>query len=179
MAKQGKYSKPNEKSMLPVILLILLLLLFLIFGGIFACTAFGGSGGAAATVPFVPELDENAAAWNGMPTEATEPKAPTPGIAIPGYPTIRIPADKKDVNLPLHNPEGNPCYFTFTLVLSETEEVLYESKQVPPGQGIAAVTLNRALPKGEHSAVIQIRTNSLTDGSPMNGANMVTTLVAE
>ena len=54
------------------------------------------------------------------------------GIRIPGYPTITIEADKKDVQMNLMNPEGNPCYFTFEIVLNDTDETIYTSKMVEP-----------------------------------------------
>ena len=76
----------------------------------------------------------------------------------------------------LLNPEGNPCYFTFELVLTDTDEVLYTSKQVEPGQMIANITLNRALPAGQYNAELRITTASLQDGNAMNGANVVTVL---
>lgn len=74
----------------------------------------------------------------------------------------------------LLNPEGNPCYFTFELVLTDTDEVLYISMQVEPGQMITNITLNRALPAGRYNAELRITTASLQDGSAMNGANVVT-----
>lgn len=43
------------------------------------------------------------------------------GIKIPGYPSISLPADKQDAEVALLNPEGNPCYFTFELALTDTE----------------------------------------------------------
>ena len=54
------------------------------------------------------------------------------GIRIPGYPSITIEADKKDVQMNLMNPEGNPCYFTFEIVLNDTDETIYTSKMVEP-----------------------------------------------
>jgi hypothetical protein len=76
----------------------------------------------------------------------------------------------------LLNPEGNPCYFTFELVLSDTDEVLYTSKQVPPGQMIEEITLTRPLEVGQYNATLRITTASLQDGSAMNGANVETIL---
>jgi len=76
----------------------------------------------------------------------------------------------------LLNPEGNPCYFTFELVLKDSGESLYQSKMVPPGQAITEITLARALPAGEYNATIKITTTSLEDGSAMNGANVETVL---
>ncbi len=177
----GKYSKKptagqtrQKKLMITITCLAALLLAVLLV--FFSCQK---EEPVQADTPFIPQIDDAAGEWNGMPTEPRETQPPAPGIAVPGYPYINIPANTQQVNLPLHNPEGNPCYFTFRLVMKDTEEVLYESKQVPPGQGISSVTLNRGLEPGEHVVIIQISTNSLTDGSPMNGANMQSVLVAE
>ena len=74
----------------------------------------------------------------------------------------------------LLNPEGSPCYFTFELVLTDTDEVLYTSMQVELGQMITNITRNRALPAGQYNAELRITTASLQDGSAMNGANVVT-----
>ena len=55
---------------------------------------------------FVPDLDPDAS------TQEAKESDPPEGIRIPGYPSITIPADTKDVTVNLMNPEGNPCYFT-------------------------------------------------------------------
>ena len=112
---------------------------------------------------FSPDLDENAIVQTDGIKEKPE------GIRIPGYPRITISADTKDVTMNLQNPEGNPCYFTFEIILTEGEETIYTSKLVEPGKAITDVTLSRALEKGEYPAVIKITTTSLTDGSAMNG----------
>lgn len=122
---------------------------------------------------FKPDLDPNAVTQTK--NEVETPK----GIRIPGYPTITIPADKTEVTMNLMNPEGNPCYFTFELILKENNETLYTSKMVEPGKAITDVELSRALEKGEYPAMIRITTASLEDGSAMNGANVETVLVVE
>ncbi len=123
-------------------------------------------------------MDENATEWDGVrPTPEATPEPV--GIKIPGYPTISLPANTTNVFLGIMNPEGNPCYFTYTLYLKNTEEIIYTSKMVAPGKSITEATLNRALTPGEYPAVLNISTNSLTDGSPMNGANMETVLVVK
>lgn len=122
---------------------------------------------------FSPDLDENAIVQTDGIKEKTE------GIRIPGYPRITISADTKDVTMNLQNPEGNPCYFTFEIILTEGEETIYTSKLVEPGKAITDVTLSRALEKGEYPAVIKITTTSLTDGSAMNGADVETVLIAQ
>lgn len=127
---------------------------------------------------FTPDIDDNAGAWNGETPEDKTPDA-KPGIKIPGYPSITLPADTKDVKVALLNPEDNPCYFTFTIVLKDTGETLYTSKMVPPGQAITNITLSKPLAKGEYNATIQITTAALTNGSAMNGANVETMLIVK
>ncbi len=122
---------------------------------------------------FSPDLDKNAKAQTDRIKEKPE------GIRIPGYPRITISADTKDVTMNLKNPEGNPCYFTFEIVLTDEEETIYTSKLVEPGKAITDVTLSHALEKGEYPAVIKITTTSLTDGSEMNGAEVETVLIAQ
>ena len=90
-----------------------------------------------------------------------------------------VPADTTDIEMNLENPVGNPCYFTFELVLKDTNETLYTSKMVEPGKAITNVTLSHGLEKGEYQAVIKISTASLEDGSAMNGANVETTLIVQ
>ena len=71
---------------------------------------------------FSPDLDENAIVQTDGIKEKPE------GIRIPGYPRITISADTKDVTMNLQNPEGNPCYFTFEIILTEGEETIYTGK---------------------------------------------------
>lgn len=124
---------------------------------------------------FTPDLDPDAGT-NSPPVQqaqSTEIKE----IRIPGYPSITLPKDQKSVEVYFLNPEGNPCYFTFELVLTSTGESLYTSKMVPPGQAITNMKMSRSLPEGTYEAVLKISTVSLEDGSPMNGADMKTTLI--
>ena len=79
----------------------------------------------------------------------------------------------------LMNPEGNPCYFIFEIVLNDTDETIYTSKMVEPGKAITEVTLENVLAAVEYPATIKITTASLADGSAMNGANVETTIIAQ
>ena len=124
-----------------------------------------------------PDIDPNAKDY-----ENSDPKdegGAAEGIAIPGYPSIRLPANARDVQVAFLNPAGNPCYFTFELALKESGESLYTSKLVPPGKVVTDITLSRALKPGEYNATIKISTSSLEDQSPMNGANVETVLIVK
>ena len=162
------------------VVVLVVVVLALVAGGVALGVHWAGRGGAAGSAAFTPDLDPNAQNWDGgaLP-DASGEDAPATGIQIPGYPSLTIPAGTADVTLALLNPEGNPCYFTFELVLNDTGEVLYTSKMVPPGQMISDVTLSRALEAGEYDATIRITTASLEDGSAMNGANVETVLIVQ
>lgn len=97
-------------------------------------------------------------------------------IQINGFTDWSLPAGKTE-NLPisLENPKGNPCYFTFSIVLSDGT-VLYESKQVPPGNCISSVTINQPLDEGEYTAELVIHTNDTRTGAPMNSAKSKITI---
>ena len=125
------------------------------------------------------DIDPDADDWNGEKLPDKTDDAPAAGIKIPGYPSITLPKDQKTVNVALLNPEGNPCYFTFEIVLKDTGESLYKSKLVPPGKAITQITMARALPIGEYNATIKITTTSVADGSAMNGANVETVLIVK
>ena len=125
------------------------------------------------------DIDKDAVDWNGQELPDKTDDAPTNGIKIPGYPSITLPKDQKTVNVVLLNPEGNPCYFTFEIVLKDTGESLYKSKLVPPGKAITEITMTRALSSGEYDVTIRITTTSIADGSAMNGANVETVLIVK
>ena len=115
--------------------------------------------------------------------DGKKPVADTPAkadsIQIPGYPSITIAANTPNVIMALLNPEGNPCYFKFEIVLKDTGETIYESQYVPPGKTITDVTLTHGLSEGEHPATIKISTVALDQKTPLNGANVETVLIAK
>lgn len=120
-------------------------------------------------------IDPNAGDGS-VPTEAPQ-KAES--IQIPGYPSITIAANTPNVTMALLNPEDNPCYFKFEIVLKDTDETIYESQFVPPGKTITDVTLTHGLSVGEHPATIKISTVALDQKTPLNGANVETVLIAK
>ena len=171
----------SKKAFVIAIVVILLL----IIGGV--TLAVGWNSWFGNEPPTIPpsnqngnlDIDPGAGEWNGAQIPDQTPDAPAVGIKIPGYPSITLPKNQETVNVALLNPEGNPCYFTFELVLKDTGESLYKSKLVPPGQAITQITLAKALEAGEYNAVIKINTTSIADGSAMNGANVETVLIVK
>ena len=123
------------------------------------------------------ELDENAGQYTGE--KPKDNGGASEGIKIPGYPSIAIAKDSEDVQMALMNPEGNPCYFKFELVLKDSGETIFESKYVKPGDCIYDVHLNKPLGSGEYPATIKISTIALDQETPLNGANVETVLIAK
>ena len=106
-----------------ILIVIIICLCVVIIAGLICFMKLKGGSDSA----FTPDLDPNAKTQTADDTG----EKPT-GIRIPGYPSIMIEADKKDVQMNLMNPEGNPCYFTFEIVLNDTDETIYTSKMVEP-----------------------------------------------
>lgn len=177
MSEKNKKEVTISKRALIITIIVILLL---IAGGITLGLNWNNWFGSKETTTSQtgdPDIDPNAGEWKGSEPEDKGGKAT--GIKIPGYPSITIPANQKDVTVALLNPEGNPCYFKFELVLDDTDEVLYTSKLVPPGKAISEITLSKALESGEYDATIRITTTSLKDNSAMNGANVKTKLIVQ
>lgn len=95
------------------------------------------------------------------------------GIKIPGYTTIKVSAGTKDVSVDLQNPEENNVYFEISFYLPETDEVIYTSKLIKPGQHLYDIALERELEPGTYDLTIQYATYSMDDTySPRNGAEV-------
>jgi hypothetical protein len=108
------------------------------------------------------DIDPNAASYT---SELKRPdNIDDSRILIPGYGTFTIEKGSDTLNTVLFNPEDNPCFFKFTLVEKETGEILYESKLVPPGQGISPVKMTKTFEEaGVYEATLKFQTVDLED----------------
>lgn len=85
-------------------------------------------------------------------------------ILVPGYGKFTIKKGSDTIDTAFFNPEGNPCYFKFTLIEKSTNETLYESKLVPPGKGITPIKLNKAFNEvGSYDAILKFQSFDLED----------------
>ena len=180
MSKNDSQIVISKKTLIVTLIVLLLLVVGTVTVALNWNNWFGSAqDGSSSSQTGDLDIDENAGDWNGAKLPDKTDDAPAAGIKIPGYPSITLPKDQKTVNVALLNPEGNPCYFTFEIVLKSTGESLYKSKLVPPGKAITEITMSKALPAGEYNATIKITTTSLADGSAMNGANVETVLIVK
>lgn len=102
------------------------------------------------------------------------------GIQIPGYKSITIPAGTKDVSVELMNPEENQVYFQISFYLPDTEETIYTSKMIKPGQHLYEITLDKEMAAGEYPLTVRYDTFSADEAmTPRNGAEVNCTLIVE
>ena len=114
------------------------------------------------------------------PENEEQKKGTEEGIEIPGYESIEIPAGTKDVKVDLTNPENNHVYFEISFYLEETDETIYKSKLIKPGQHIYDITLEHEMEAGEYPLTIKYATYSADDSlTPKNGADVNCTLVVQ
>ena len=118
-------------------------------------------------------LDEAAVAYHIEGLVNNDPSQ----IMLPGLGNMQLTAGQTHVEKVLLNPEGNPCYFRFQLVLKDTGETLYESGLVEPGKAIVNFDINRPLEAGTYQAEMHINTSSLEDvETPLNNGVVAVTL---
>lgn len=100
-------------------------------------------------------------------------------IAIPGYDKLTMIEGSDELYAAMWNPETNPCYFKFTIILDSDGSVLYESGLVPPGKAITTVKLKKTMTKaGTYPVTIRMDTYSLEDGeTPMNSGTSKTEII--
>lgn len=102
------------------------------------------------------------------------------GIRIPGYESIVIPAGTKDVSVELVNPEENQVYFQISFYLPETDETIYTSDLIRPGQHLYEITLDKEMEAGEYPLTVKYSTFTADEEmTPQNGADINCTLIVE
>lgn len=161
-----------------IIPLCLVLIFIIGGGGIAVSRIIPGGLIEEPTTEFVPEIDE------GINEEQSTVPGTMPnseGIKVEGFSkwTIGV-GETENLSIPLRNPAGNPCYFVFEIFVDknkETEESIYKSKMVPPGEGIGNITINRAFEEGTYDVTIFISTIELETGKPLNSAELQVELI--
>lgn len=147
-AEDGKYivvKKKKRTKLFLLLFLIPLLILGILFGGMFMKNRT--------------DIDPNAGDYTAglkRPDNIGSSQ-----ILIPGYEKWTLKEGSDTINSALFNPEGNPCFFKYTITEKETGDVLYESKLVPPGKGITPIKLNRTFEKGNYKLILKFESFDL------------------
>ena len=123
------------------------------------------------------EVDQNAGALI-TPT----PVPQEPGIVIPGWGELKIPAGVTEVQTAFRNPEANAdwYYLSLELRLKDSGETIFTTGLIPPGQYCNKVTLTRPLKKGEYAAIMHVQPYKMDESqTPTNDADVETVLIVE
>lgn len=179
--RRRRRRRRNKVIMIALVVIILALL------GLIACLMLGNpSDGKEANAPPTVTAMPTATAQLAIDPNAGALITPTPapqepGVAIPGWGSMTIPAGVTEVQTSMQNPEANEgwYYLTFELRLKDTDEVIFTTGLISPGQYCNQVTLTRPLEKGEYAAVIHVQPYRISDMSPTNNADMETVLIVE
>lgn len=193
MRQKPKKARRNARGKSGVASLIVLLALLAVTVGLFVWQNQSANRGApeatlSPTVEPSPtvelQIDPNAGEL------VTPTPAPTePGVAIPGWGSITLPAGVTEAATTLKNPEANEgwYYLTFEMRLptvdeetgEESYEVLFTTGLIPPGQYCNQVTLTRALEAGEYNVILHVQPYRMSDKTPTNNADTETVLIVE
>lgn len=193
MRQKPKKARRNARGKSGAASLIMLLALLAVTVGLFVWQNQSANRGApeatlSPTVEPSPtvelQIDPNAGEL------VTPTPAPTePGVAIPGWGSITLPAGVTEAATTLKNPEANEgwYYLTFEMRLptvdeetgEESYEVLFTTGLIPPGQYCNQVTLTRALEPGEYNVILHVQPYRMSDKTPTNNADTETLLIVE
>ena len=109
-----------------------------------------------------------------------------PNVAIPGWATLTMPPNTREITVDFFNPDQNAGYYYMTFELRlidptkpEGYEVLYTSGYVEAGKHIQRITLSRGLEEGTYAAYIHVQPYRLEDNTPTNNANTAITLIVK
>lgn len=99
-------------------------------------------------------------------------------ILLPGFETLYMDEGSDELYVALSNPEGNPCYFQYTIYMGGREKEIYQSGMIQPGDAVTTVKMPNKMKKGTYQLRIKIRSYALQDHeSELNGGDMQATLI--
>lgn len=119
------------------------------------------------------KIEKNTIEWN-QDMESSEKNA---DIQIPYYSDIYMENGNDFIDMMLVNPKENECYFTYTFILSETGEEIYQSDLIEPGRALEEVKLNKKMETGKYKLDIRVDTYSMKEQNALNNAIVSTNLV--
>ena len=99
------------------------------------------------------------------------------GIKIPGYGELTVAAGSTDWNITLLNPEGNTCYFRYTITIDDSQTPIYESDLIEPGKAITEFEVSEPLEAGDYTIHLNISSHTMDeDLASLNGADVKSVL---
>lgn len=105
-----------------------------------------------------PDLDDAAVAYKFEGLVNTDPTS----TMIPMIDDIEVYGGPH-VEQALINPEGNTCYFIYSITLDDTGEEIYRSGMIEPGKAIVGFDLADTPAPGEYSVTIHVEARDIDD----------------
>ncbi len=105
----------------------------------------------------VPGLDKTAVSYHIDGVKNTDEDS----ILLPGLSVLNGKANDTHIKAVLMNPDGNGCYFKYTIIQKDSEEVLYTSGLIEPGKAVTEFDLNKKLKAGKYPIQVIVETNDL------------------
>lgn len=113
-------------------------------------------------------LDDDAQEWDGKTKDLSEGQQ---GIKVPGYSEITVPAGETKWQVTLANPEGNTCYFKYSITIDDSQTPIYESDLIEPGKAVREFEVTEPLEAGDYAIHLNISTYTMDEElTPLNGA---------
>lgn len=119
-------------------------------------------------------ISDEAEDWDGSLTDLSGGQQ---GIKIPGYGDLTVKAGTDTWDIALVNPEGNQCYFQYSITIDDGETPIYQSDLIEPGKAIEKFQVTEELEQGDYEIHLNISTYSMDEElAPMNGADVKSVL---
>ena len=163
----------NQKSSKGLMITIIVLLAVIIVGGGICAFLF-------MTGAFTQQEVTGGVGFDPSATDIQN-EVSLPGVAIPGWSKMTIPANTRDIAVDFFNPEANSGYYsmTFELSLEDTGEVLFTSGLILPGKRLTTITLHAPVPAGEYNAILTVQPYTIAGMEPTNNLQSRMKLVAK
>lgn len=119
---------------------------------------------------------------NGNDNNPVNAGTALPGVSIPGRTVIELPSGELEADISLHNPETNSDYYdlSYSLIIKETEEIIFDTGLIPPGYKCSHISLNRKLDKGEYDAILFVQPYLKDEThTPVNNAELSILLIVK
>lgn len=104
-------------------------------------------------------LDQTAVAYHIEGVKNTDEDS----ILLPGISVLNGKVNDRHIKAVLMNPDGNSCYFKYSIQRKDTKTILYISGLIGPGKAVTEFNLNQALPIGKYPIRVKVETHDLKD----------------
>ena len=146
--RKAGYVRIKKKTFRKVLITVILLLL--LAAGVLIALLYNRG----------PDLDKNAIAYQ-LPdgVKNTDPDS----ILLPGFDVLEMNYATQKVDAAFLNPEGNECFFTYSVTLKSDGTRLYQTGLIKPGTAVTSFQAEKKLEKGEYPIIILVEASDMKE----------------